>query len=49
MFNGDSAYDWNGNSFSDCSYMHIDSPIRPVAPWKYGISQAAMMRGQGAV
>jgi hypothetical protein len=48
MFNGDSAYDLNGNSFADLG-VHADSVIRPVPPWKLGISQAAMMRGQGAV
>lgn len=47
MFNDSSAY--NGNSFSDCSYMHIDSILRPVPPWKYGINQAAMIRGEGIV
>jgi len=46
-FNGDSAF--NGNSFSDCSLMHADCPIRPVPPWKMGISQAAMLRGEGMV
>lgn len=46
MFNGSSAY--NGNSFSDCSLMCApDTPIRPVPPWKLGISQAAMLRGAG--
>jgi len=49
MFNGNSAYNWNGNSFSDCSIMNADAPVRPVPPWKLGISQAAMMRGAGAV
>lgn len=49
MFNGNSAYNWNGNSFADCSYMHADAPVRPVPPWKFGISLAAMMRGAGAV
>jgi hypothetical protein len=49
MFSSGSIFDWNGNSFADCSYMHADAPVRPVAPWKFGISQAAMMRGLGAV
>ena len=49
MFNGSSNFGWNGNSFSDCSLMHADTIVRPVAPWKLGISQAAMMRGEGAV
>lgn len=49
MFNGNSTFGWNGNSFADCSYMHADAPVRPVAPWKLGISPAAMMRGEGAV
>lgn len=40
---------FNGNSFSDCSLMHADAPIRPVPPWKLGISQAAMLRGEGMV
>lgn len=40
---------YNGNSFSDCSIMGApDVPDRrPVPPWKLGISQAAMMRGEG--
>jgi len=49
MFNGASNHNWNGNSFSDCSLMHADAIVRPVPPWKLGISQAAMMRGTGAV
>jgi len=48
MLNGNSAYDLNGNSFADLIALP-GSPIRPVAPWKLGISQAAMMRGEGAV
>jgi hypothetical protein len=48
MFNGSSTFGWNGNSFADLG-MHADSIIRPVPPWKNGISQAAMMRGQGVV
>jgi hypothetical protein len=47
-FNGSSSFAWNGNSFADLG-MSPDGPIRPVAPWKLGISQAAMMRGTGAV
>jgi hypothetical protein len=47
MFNGNSNFDWNGNSFADLVALP-DSPIRPVPPWKFGISQAAMMRGAGA-
>lgn len=49
MFASNTTFSWNGNSFSDCSYMHADVPIRPVAPWKLGISQAAMIRGEGVV
>ena len=49
MFSEANSYGWNGNSFSDCGLMHADAVIRPVPPWKLGISQAAMMRGQGAV
>ena len=48
MFNGDSAFGWNGNSFADLIALP-GSPVRPVPPWKLGISQAAMMRGQGVV
>jgi hypothetical protein len=48
MFNDSSTFDWNGNSFADLG-MHADAPVRPVPPWKLGISQAAMMRGEGAV
>jgi len=49
MLNGSSSYNWNGNSFSDCSLMHADAIIRPRAPWKFGISGAAMIRGEGMV
>ena len=48
MFSSGSIFGWNGNSFADLG-MHADSPVRPVAPWKLGISQAAMIRGAGAV
>ena len=48
MFNGSSNFGWNGNSFADLD-MVPGGPVRPVAPWKLGISQAAMMRGEGAV
>jgi hypothetical protein len=48
MLNGESGCNWNGNSFADLD-MSPDGPIRPVPPWKLGISQAAMMRGAGAV
>jgi hypothetical protein len=48
MFSSGSIFDWNGNSFADLG-MHADAIIRPVPPWKLGISQAAMMRGDGAV
>jgi hypothetical protein len=48
MFNGSSTYDWNGNSFADLIALP-DSPIRPVPVWKFGVSQAAAMRGAGAV
>ncbi len=48
MHNGDSAFGWNGNSFADLGH-HADAPVRSVAPWKLGSSQAAMMRGEGAV
>jgi hypothetical protein len=40
---------FNGNSFSDCSLWAQDAPIRPVAPYKLGISQEAMLYGQGMV
>ena len=48
MFNGSSNFEWNGNSFADLG-MHADAIIRPVPPWKFGVSQAAMMRGEGVV
>jgi hypothetical protein len=46
MFNIGSGL--NGNSFADLD-MVPNGPIRPVPPWKFGISQAAMMRGASAV
>jgi hypothetical protein len=48
VFNSGSIFDLNGNSFADLIALP-GSPIRPVPPWKLGISQAAMMRGEGAV
>lgn len=50
-FNGNSSYGLNDNSFSDCSLMNADfiMPALVVAPWKGGISQAAMVRGTGVV
>jgi hypothetical protein len=40
----------NGNSFSDCSWWVQDAPSRcQPPPWKLGVSQEAVMRGEGAV
>ena len=48
MFVNGNSHDFNGNSFADLG-MHADAIIRPVPPWKFGVSQAAMMRGEGVV
>ena len=49
MYDGNVNFGWNGNSFSDCSLMHVDAPVRPVAHWKFGIHPAASIRGEGMV
>lgn len=40
---------WNGNSFSDGWFIAADAIIRPVAPYKAGVSQAAMMAGTNTI
>ena len=41
---------FNGNSFADCSLWIQDAPSISQPPvWKFGVSQAAAMRGAGAV
>jgi hypothetical protein len=49
MYDGSSTYAWHGNSFSDCSMMNADAPIKPVPFYKFGVSQAAAMRGTGVI
>jgi hypothetical protein len=51
MFNGNSGY--NGSAAHDGSNGNAletpDNIRRPVPPWKFGISQPALLRGTGMV
>ncbi len=48
MYHGSSNFA-NGSSYNGNSFADLGSPRRPVAPYKFGISQAAMMCGEGVV